>query len=38
VIAFRSFSTLGIREDERFRGRMAHGPHARVPPRRQPHV
>jgi hypothetical protein len=29
-------STLGIREDDRFRGRLAHGPHARVPPLRRP--
>jgi len=36
VVAFRSFSTLGIREGERLRGRRPHGPHARRPTHRRP--
>src|SRR5262249_45428896 len=30
VVAFRENRTLGLREDERFRGRMPHGPHVRI--------
>jgi hypothetical protein len=37
VIAFKSFSTLGIREGYRFRGRMPHGPHVRIPTHRRGH-
>src|SRR5439155_12654174 len=37
VVAFRSFSTLGIREGYRFRGRMPHGPHVRMPTHRSRH-
>src|SRR5215831_14311466 len=36
VVAFESNRTLGIREDERFRGRMPHGPHVRLPTHRRP--
>jgi len=37
VVAFKSFSTLGIREEYRFRGRMLHGPHVRMPTHRRGH-
>ena len=37
VMAFRSCSTLGLREDERLRGRMPHGPHVRLPTHRRGH-
>jgi hypothetical protein len=35
IVAFRYIRTLGIREGERFRGRMPHGPHVRLPPHRR---
>src|SRR5262249_29573929 len=37
VVAFKSFSTLGLREGERVRGRIPHGPHVRMPPHRRCH-
>jgi hypothetical protein len=36
-MAFRYFRPLGIREDERLRGRMPHGPHVRMPTHRRGH-
>src|SRR5262252_5188652 len=37
VVAFRENRTLGLREDDRFRGRMPHGPHVRIPTHRRCH-
>jgi hypothetical protein len=37
IIAFRYIRTLGIREGYRFRGRMPHGPHVRLPTHRRGH-